>query len=89
MESTEAELTICLGSSCFARGNKKAVTIIQEYLKQNDLEDAVRFRGNHCFGKCNRGPVLKINDRIFEGVTFENLRELLDAELGRLKKVKI
>ena len=89
MNDKDTELMICLGSSCFARGNKKAVQIIQDYLKQNELEDQVQFKGNHCFGKCNKGPVLKINEQIFEGVTIENLTEILDRELGKVKKVKI
>jgi len=89
MSVNKTELTICLGSSCFARGNKKTVSMIQEFLKQNELEEVVIFRGNHCFGKCNKGPVLKINDRIFEGVTEVNLSGILDRELGMLKKVKI
>ncbi len=35
------EIVICLGSSCFARGNKQTVKIIQDYLKNNNLEKDV------------------------------------------------
>jgi len=83
MSNKPVEITICLGSSCFARGNKKAVGIIQDYLKENKLEESVKFKGNHCFDKCNRGPVLKINDQIFERVQEENILEILERELKR------
>jgi len=78
------ELTICLGSSCFARGNRKTLIIIQNYIKEKKLEGKVKFRGNHCFGDCSQGPVLKIDDHIYEQVTEENINEILEKELGTL-----
>ncbi len=78
--STITELIICLGSSCFARGNKKILEKIQQYIKDNQLEGRVKFRGNHCFGKCNKGPVLKIGENIYEQVSEDNLYRILDEE---------
>jgi NADH:ubiquinone oxidoreductase subunit E len=74
------ELVICLGSSCFARGNKKILETIQQYIKDNQLEGRVKFRGNHCFGKCNKGPVLKIGDNFYEQVSEANIHEILNRE---------
>lgn len=78
--NTITDLVICLGSSCFARGNKKILETIQQYIKDRQLEGRVKFRGNHCFGKCNKGPVLKIGENIYEQVTEGNVREILDKE---------
>ena len=74
------ELVICLGSSCFARGNKKILETVQQYIKDNQLEGRVKFRGNHCFGKCNRGPVLKIGENFYEQVSEANIHEILNNE---------
>ena len=38
------EMQICLGSSCFSRGNKDVAVFIKEYLKKHHLEDKVVFR---------------------------------------------
>jgi NADH:ubiquinone oxidoreductase subunit E len=78
--NTITELVICLGSSCFARGNKKILESIQRYIKENQLDGRVKFRGNHCFGKCNKGPILKIGENIYEQVSQENLMAILDKE---------
>jgi NADH:ubiquinone oxidoreductase subunit E len=78
--NTVTELVICLGSSCFARGNKKILETIQQYMRDNQLDGRVKFRGNHCFGKCNRGPVLKIGENIYEQVNEDNLEEILNKE---------
>ncbi|MCF8302326.1 MAG: (2Fe-2S) ferredoxin domain-containing protein [Bacteroidales bacterium] len=79
MSSTKPyEIVICLGSSCFSRGNKQTLRAISDYLKRYQLEDSVYFHGNHCFSDCDKGPVLKINDRIYEQVTPENVSSILD-----------
>ena len=69
------EIIICLGSSCFARGNKQTVKVIAEYLKVNKLENEVFYHGNHCFGKCDKGPFVKIGEQIHESVNSENITE--------------
>jgi len=76
--NNKKEITICLGSSCFARGNKQTVKIINDYLKNNKLEQYVFYHGNHCFGKCDKGPFVKIDEVIYENVNTENIIESLD-----------
>jgi NADH:ubiquinone oxidoreductase subunit E len=79
------EIVICLGSSCFARGNKKTLVRIQDFIKEHDIDEYVKFRGNHCFGECKDGPVLKIGSTKYTGVNEEELPEILEKELGNIK----
>jgi len=72
------EVVICLGSSCFSRGNKKIIGMIQDYIRKNRLEDKVLLRGNRCFDNCAKGPVLKIGDKLYYGVDEKNLTGILD-----------
>lgn len=81
MESTKKEIIICLGSSCFARGNKNIVKIINDYLKIRNLSGNVHFRGERCFDDCSKGPVLKIDGKVFEKVDEKQVTELLDSLL--------
>jgi NADH:ubiquinone oxidoreductase subunit E len=37
------EISICMGSSCFARGNKATCKKIKSYLKKNDIEKSGDF----------------------------------------------
>ncbi len=77
------EIMLCMGSSCFARGNKKMYALINEYLIKNKLKEKVEFLGNHCLGNCSNGPNLKINDVIFENISQENIVEILDKGLKK------
>lgn len=79
-------LHICLGSSCFSRGNKDVVAFIKEYLKKNHLEDKVIFKGARCMGNCSKGPNMKIGEDIrIEGITLTGIEQILDREFSRLK----
>ncbi len=71
-------IEICLGSSCFSRGNGKTLESIQNYLRQYHLENQVVLKGNHCFSDCSKGPVVKIGDKLHEEVNSENILNILD-----------
>jgi NADH:ubiquinone oxidoreductase subunit E len=82
---TQPEMIICLGSSCFSRGNSKNLRIIQDYLKKNNLENRIDFKGNLCSEQCNHGPILQINDKVFEQVDESNIISILDNAFGGQK----
>ena len=72
------EIVICLGSSCFSRGSKKTVQLIKDYIKDQQLEDKVFFHGNHCYGNCENGPIIKIDDKEYQNVSPDNVIFLLE-----------
>ncbi|HEX8927017.1 MAG TPA: (2Fe-2S) ferredoxin domain-containing protein [Terriglobales bacterium] len=55
------EITICLGSSCFARGNGENLRALQEHVKKNGLSAEIRMRGVLCHEKCTIGPTIVID----------------------------
>ena len=67
-------ITICMGSSCFARGNKRNMKIIEEYLARYKID---------CVGRCRSGPNLSIDGEAFEQVDSETLIDLLDSKLRK------
>jgi NADH:ubiquinone oxidoreductase subunit E len=76
------EIVICLGSSCFSRGNRECLGIIEKFLKEHKLEDTLFFHGSRCLDKCEKGPVLKIGDEFHEGVRPDKIVELLKRSLN-------
>ena len=79
------EMEICLGSSCFSRGNREVVQFIRDYLRKNHLDDKVVFRGARCLGRCSNGPNLVINGKVIESVTRDRVEKILEANLTELK----
>ena len=75
------EIVICLGSSCFARGNAENLAIIQEYADNHGLKASIRLSGRLCQDQCKEGPNLAIGGQIHHGVNTTILRGLLN-QLG-------
>ncbi|MBN2481215.1 MAG: (2Fe-2S) ferredoxin domain-containing protein [Bacteroidales bacterium] len=80
------ELIICLGSSCFSRGNSSLLKIIQRYINLHGLSEKVHFKGDHCFGSCSEGPSLKIGGKLYHQVSDENIHSILGEALHDLLK---
>ncbi len=62
------EIQICMGSSCFARGNKQNLHVVREFLRERGLEARVVVRGGLCHGRCSLGPHLIIDGHAYEQV---------------------
>ncbi|MGA7832695.1 MAG: (2Fe-2S) ferredoxin domain-containing protein [Terracidiphilus sp.] len=77
------EIVVCLGSSCFARGNSDNLAIINQYVQSHGLNASVRLTGRLCQDQCKQGPNLMIGGELYHGVTAARLREILQ-EPGRL-----
>ncbi len=78
-DSMKTNIKICMGSSCFARGNNKNLEIIEKYIYDNKLNAQVELEGFCCEGKCQSGPNLKIDDKCYTQVTKEKLKTILEG----------
>jgi len=76
------DIQICLGSSCFSRGNKHLVKVIEQYLNENNLRHLVHYHGAHCFSKCDRGPLLNIDGKEYTELNEEKVLSILDGIFG-------
>jgi len=74
------EITICMGSSCFARGNAQNLAFIEEYLKENNLEANIELAGSRCDGNCALGPNIIVNGIIYNEVDEEKIKKILSAK---------
>ncbi|QKG79547.1 (2Fe-2S) ferredoxin domain-containing protein [Tenuifilum thalassicum] len=81
MGTEKIPIVICLGSSCFSRGNRETLEVIKSYLKTKKIEDKVVFKGQLCTESCNKGPVIWINNQKFEAVTQNNVVSILNQAL--------
>jgi len=76
-------IKICMGSSCFRRGNRKNLEFIEAYLQEHNFVAEVELVGSRCEEECRKGPNLELNGRMYHGVSLEILAELLEQVVGR------
>jgi NADH:ubiquinone oxidoreductase subunit E len=73
-------IKICLGSSCFSRGNSANVKVIKQFIQDNSLDAQLTFTGRLCENMCSRGPVIVIDDKVYENVNMSRLYKILKEE---------
>ena len=71
------KIVVCLGSSCFARGNSENLEILNQYAQKQGTRIRIRLTGRLCQDQCKQGPNLMIGKELFHNVTAPRLRELL------------
>lgn len=58
------DIEICMGSSCYSRGNSRTLEIVEEYISSNKLENTISLKGKLCLGNCSGGPNIIINGNL-------------------------
>lgn len=76
------EIVVCLGSSCFARGNAQNLAAIESYLENHKLEASVKVTGSLCQDKCKQGPNISVCGELHHEVTPAKVREILQLLSG-------
>lgn len=77
-----AQIDICMGSSCFARGNAENLRIVREFVARNCPGAEVNLTGTLCREQCSSGPTVTIDGREHRAVTPGSVLELLSRELS-------
>jgi NADH:ubiquinone oxidoreductase subunit E len=74
------KIMICMGSSCFARGNEDNLRLIEDYIEEHQLGDRIELSGRCCAKQCAEGPNISIDGVLYNGVSKEKLLKLLDEK---------
>ncbi len=77
-------ISICMGSSCYARGNKELVEKLKEYLVVEGLEEQVKLKGALCCDLCGRGPIALVNGEqvlTTNGQLFDSIKKIISEKI--------
>lgn len=76
----KVKIVICIGSSCFSRGNSRNVDVAENFMKERGIVDDVDIDicGGLCAGKCADGPNVIVNGQIFNHVDGGVMLDLLN-----------
>jgi NADH:ubiquinone oxidoreductase subunit E len=75
-------ISVCLGTACHVRDAQNVSERIQEILNapQGETTKDGRFTLEpvRCTGCCSHGPIVKVNEDIYSGITPEKVKEILN-----------
>lgn len=75
------EIVICLGSSCFARGNAENLDVAKKFIQAEELNASVRLTARLCEDQCKEGPNVAINGEVHHAVSPAKMLRLLETTL--------
>ncbi|MDO5580850.1 MAG: NAD(P)H-dependent oxidoreductase subunit E [Planctomycetia bacterium] len=77
------KVVICMGSSCFIRGNAQNAEIAEKFIQDHDLNENTDLDicGGLCTENCLNGPIVQIGGTVYKHVDKTVLLELLESEL--------
>jgi len=76
------DITLCMGSSCFSRGNGKNLPHIQQFLKDHGLAAHITLKGCRCGTACAGGPNIWVDGTLLPEMTGAALDALLASLLS-------
>ena len=74
------DVSVCFGTSCFLKGSQKLLRDILVHIRSNGIGTRVNVKASFCFEKCDKGPTIKVGNRIIEGCTIEKAIEAIKRE---------
>ena len=83
IHSAKKEILCCGGTGCHASNAKQLMDNLNQYLKENGLENDVKVVQTGCFGFCAQGPIVKVMpDNVFYvQVTPEDAKEIVEKHI--------
>ncbi len=78
---TKLNITVCMGSSCFARGNQENLAFLEDYIKEHGIDANIELEGSRCENKCASGPNIYINGQEYNNVDIDKLKEILEKNV--------
>lgn len=81
MDSQTLKINVCMGSSCFARGNIEHLEFIEKFLEDNNIKNQVDLEGSRCEGKCDIGPNIYVNGVLYSKVSKGDIEQILKEHI--------
>ena len=75
-------ITVCMGSSCFARGNQQNLEFLEAYIQEHEVDADIELSGARCENKCAFGPNILINVKEYHSVDENKLKDILEKLLN-------
>lgn len=93
INNPKVNIKVCVGTNCFMKGSQDLLQQLMKYVTENKLQDIVGFeeqedvvdvKATFCFEKCEKSPLVSVNNIKIEKADFNTVVETLHIELQKL-----
>lgn len=82
----QVQVNLCMGSSCFVRGNDRLLDGLERAIAENGWRDKVCVAGSRCENRCGDGPNVFVNDVLYQGADIGVILDVIADALGAASK---
>ncbi len=75
---------VCIGTSCYLKGSQTLLHKLINHIDKNDLKQNVNVSATFCMEHCDKGPTVKIGDKVINKCSFDKACQVLDEKLSSL-----
>lgn len=75
-------VSVCVGTSCFVRGSQALLEQLMQRIQDEGLQDQVDVEATFCFEKCDRGPSVRIGEKVVTHCTVDAAWEAILEQLS-------
>lgn len=83
MADAQLDITICMGSSCFSRGNNRNIEVLRDFIDRAQPKAECKLVGHLCQDLCKDGPNVIINGTAYRNIDPVSLMTLLNHHLQK------
>jgi NADH:ubiquinone oxidoreductase subunit E len=78
----DIHITICMGSSCFARGNNRNIEVLKDLAASRPRGVGCELTGCLCQGQCTLGPNLMIEGQTYHEIDPVGVMALVNRQFA-------
>ena len=71
-------ISVCIGSACHKRGSYAILNRFKALVAEKGVSDKVTIAPTFCLGECKNGVSVKVDDKLFLGMTEEAVENVFD-----------
>lgn len=86
--TSKMNINICMGSSCFARGNMANLELIENIIRDNNLNADINLEGGRCYNKCASGPHIIVDGIYYTKITPEKIIKIIKEKYPDIDESK-
>lgn len=85
-----SHVLVCGGTGCTSSKSMEIIKLMNELLRENNIENEVKVIHTGCFGLCEKGPIVVVypEGATYSRVTLEDVKEIVEEHLVKGRIVK-
>ncbi|MDR1289633.1 MAG: [FeFe] hydrogenase, group A [Planctomycetaceae bacterium] len=78
----KVKVTVCVGTSCFARGSEDLLEKIEDFIQAESLGDVLQVEAAFCTENCDKGPTVIVGEKTINHATPELVATEIKKQLS-------